>query len=301
MILLLFALADTVEVPFDPQGMVFMHEWGVVEVDMSVSLATGVPVGPSYPIHIDPNYCVEAPVVWFHGDDFTGTLIVEAPGGHLTVTYPEPDRVNTDDTGMPLSAAWRVSGSRAPFVGTVEEESLPLPEMGHFGWAADIWRSVQSQSLTGIRDGWTERFIYYECQIEELFTLPEGEVPPGWPLSQLQVPALVFASGSGGQPLMSPCGRTGSLDTANMEYVDYSRQMFLDTVCSWSDGRLHSDEVAALVDTWETALTSVPEGELRALFPIPEDHYDRISTLELVTDQGHQVYTKRLFLGLVTL
>ena len=308
MIPLLFVLADTVEVPIDPQGIVLMHEWGVVEVDMSVSLATGAPgatAGPLYPIPIDPDFCVEAPVVWFHGDDFTGIFTVEAPGGHLTVTYPEPDRVDTDQTGMPLSAVWRVSGSRHPLimerVDAVEEETFPVPEMGHFGWAADIWRSVPGLSLTGIRDGWSERFIYYECQVEDLFTLPEGEIPSGWPLSQLQVPGLVFASGTDGQPLMSPISGTGDLETANMEYIDYSRQVFLDTVWSWSEGRLLAEEVAALVDTWEATLTSVPDGELRVLFPIPEDRYDRISTLELVTDEGHQVCAKRIFLGLVTL
>ena len=173
--------------------------------------------------------------------------------------------------------------------------------MGHFGWACDIWRSVQGLSLTGIRAGWSERFIYYECQVEDLFTLPEGEIPADWPLSQLQVPALVFTSGADGRPLMSPCDGTGSLETANMEYMDYSRQELMDSVCSWSDGRLLSEEVTALVDTWETTLTSVAEGEMRVLFPIPEDRYNRISTLELVTDEGHQVYAKRLFLGLLTL
>jgi hypothetical protein len=303
MIPLLFALADTVMIPVE-NNLVLVQEWGVIEMDRSAFLAVGAPVGPAYPIPDDSIYCVEAPVVWFVGADFTGTLTVETPAGHLTVTYPEPDVMDTDAAGIPHSASWRLSASALPPVEEIVEqiEESPWvpapPDMGTFGWAAGIWREVETHFLLGTDSGWMERFLYYECRVDGLFGESDGE-DQNWPFSGLQVPALVFRTGPEGLPETAACSIDGSLPEGELVFHPYDRTLLLASLCLWASQRMPSDKLTALADTWEEHLTTVPAGTMLALFPIPEEYYGRISTLDLRTNQDLTVIYKRLFLGMV--
>jgi hypothetical protein len=304
MIPLLFALADTVMVPLENADLVLVQEWGLIEISPSACLAVGAPEGPSLPLPIDPSFCVEAPVVWFQGAEFSGTFTVQTPGGHLTVTYPVPDAVETDDSGMPHTASWHLSASALPRVDEIVEQMeesrwVPAPQdMGGFGWAAGIWREVETHFLQGTETIWMERFLYYECEVEDLLGEPEGN-DSDWPFSGLQVPALVFRTGPEGQPETAACSIDGALPEGEPEYHPYDPDMLHASLCLWASQRIPSDKLTALVDTWEERLTTVPAGELLVLFPIPEAYYGRISTLDLRTDQDLTVVYKRLFLGMV--
>jgi len=318
MLALLFAaLADTVIVPVNAE-MVLVHEWGVVEIEAYTSLASGAPAGPELPLYYDIDYCVEAPVVWFHGADFTGQLTVTSPQGHLTVTYPEPDMVETDLTGMPTSAVWMFEGRSVLLpeemsvlvegIPQIEEETLPegerSPEMPqtHFDWAMDIWRTSPSLILTGSVNDWKEGFIYYESQVDDLFGSPPDGADIDWLVRDLDIPAMIFLSGPEAYSLMCPAQISGDLPSPPEEdYMPYNRSALLEMLCSWGGGGFKSEEIAALVDTWERKLTTVPYGQTVVLFPIPGSYYDAISTLSLDTDQGFEVSYKRLFLGLIVL
>jgi hypothetical protein len=304
MIPLLFALADTVMIPVENNTLVLVQEWGVVEISPSACLAVGAPEGPALPIPVDPSYCVEAPVVWFQGADFSGTFTVRTPEGHLTVTYPVPDAVETDETGRPITASWRLSASALPQVNEIVEQMEELPwapaptSMGAFGWAAGIWREVETHFINGTESVWMERFLYYECEVEDLLGVPDGD-DADWPFSGLQVPALVFRTGPDGQPETAACSIDGALPVGELEYHPYDPDMILESLCLWASQRMPSDKLTALVETWEERLTSVPGGEMLVLFPIPETYNGRISTLDLRTDQDLTVVYKRLFLGMV--
>jgi len=313
--LLFVALADTVIAPVNAD-MVLVHEWGVVEIDTYTSLASGAPAGPQLPIYYDIDYCVEAPVVWFHGADFTGLLTVDAPRGHLTVTYPEPDRTVTDQTGMPIRANWALEGHAAPVeeqipitsegipetAEEIVEESMPEMPNTHFDWAMDLWRAVPSLGLTGTDTGWSESFVYYESQVDNLFGLPPDGADLNWLVRDLDVPAMIFYSGPEAYSLMCPAQIAGELPSPSTgDFVSYERTALLETLCSWGGGGFKSEEITALIDTWESKLTTVPYGQTVVLFPIPSEYYDSISTLSLETDQGFEVSYNRLFLGLIVL
>jgi len=303
MIPLFFALADTIVAPVDPADLVVVTEWGIVEIDRSACLAVGAPEGPSLPLPVDPSYCVEAPVVWFQGADFSGTFTVETPG-RLTVTYPFPDAVEEGDTGMPSTAVWRLAASSLPIMEQIERmvEESPAPaeqSMGHFGWAADIWREVRTHFLHGTGSVWMERFLYYECLVDDLFDAPV-EDDADWPFGGMEVPAMVFRTGTDGAPEAAACRITGTLPGEGLDFAAYDRGLLLSTLCAWSIPGFGSDRLEALADTWETRFTTVPEGAMLIVFPIPGEYHDRISTISLRTDQELQVAYKRLFLGMVT-
>lgn len=315
--LMLAALADTVFVPVDTD-MVLLHEWGVVEIDTYTSVAVGAPTGEELPLFYDIDYCVEAPVVWFHGSDFTGKLTVTSPEGHLTVTYPEPDRVEQDRAGLPVQAVWSLEGysvfltEQTPLpledIPMAEEEVLPNTEgLGDrvatgFDWARDIWRGVPSLGLVGTEGNWRESFIYYESQVDDLFGTPSVDAGFDWLVRDLDVPAMVFMSGPEALSMMCPVSITGEMPSpAEGDFEVYDREVMLATLCSWAGGGFKSEEITALLDTWEKRLTTVPYGENVVLFPIPMEYWDRISTLTLDTEEGCHVEYKRLFLGLIVL
>ena len=315
--LMLAALADTVFVPVDID-IVLLHEWGVVEIDTYSSFAVGAPTGEELPLFYDIDYCVEAPVVWFHGSDFTGKLTVTSPEGHLTVTYPEPDRVEQDPAGMPVQAVWSLEGhsvfltEQTPLpveeIPMVEEEvmvdgeRLVEPPSTGFDWARDLWRRVPSLGLVGTTGNWRESFIYYESQVDDLFGTPPDDAGYDWLVRDLDVPAMVFMSGPEALSLMCPVDMTGEMPSLTEgDFEVYDREVMLAMLCSWAGGGFKSEEITALLDTWERRLTTVPYGENVVLFPIPMEYWDRISTLTLETEQGYDVEYKRLFLGLIVL
>ncbi len=73
-----FAVTDTVAIDIDFET-VYVHEWGVVEVDMGFPTAGGAKWGyldDQGTLEPYTGYGVEAPVVWFHGAQCTGTFTV---------------------------------------------------------------------------------------------------------------------------------------------------------------------------------------------------------------------------------
>lgn len=315
--LLFAALADTIMVPVESE-IVLVHEWGVVEMDTYSTLAYGAPIDSGNPLYYDLDYCVEAPVVWFHGTDFTGELTVKSPGGHLTMTYPDPDTAEFDTTGLPVSAVWSLQGYSAILTEQtpvpaedllmieeavlLEWEGMPEQPSTGFDWAMDIWRSVSSLRLAGTTGNWKESFIYYECEVDELFGTPPAGAGLDWLVRNLDVPVVIFRSGPEAYSLMYPAQMTGEIPSIEERDFDaYDRELMMETLCSWAGGGFKSEEIVALLDTWEEKLTTVPYGQTIVLFPIPMEYYDRISTLSLETDQGHEVSYKRLFLGLIIL
>ena len=72
---------------------VFVHEWGVVLIDEVIPTVSGAERGyleengmlqPYYSMAVD------APVIWFHGPEFTGTLTVEVQNGYFSLLIPLP-------------------------------------------------------------------------------------------------------------------------------------------------------------------------------------------------------------------
>ena len=90
--LILLALSGS-PVTATSEETVFVHEWGVVSIDEVIPMAQGAQQGyldeqgmllPCYPMMVD------APVIWFHGPEFNGTLTVEVQNGYFSLLIPNP-------------------------------------------------------------------------------------------------------------------------------------------------------------------------------------------------------------------
>jgi hypothetical protein len=315
------ALVDTVAVTHDLQT-VRVHEWGVVQLDYGPREAVGAEW--CYPddhgiFQYGGMMMVDAPVVWFHGPDFTGTFTVDIWTGNLTVRYPEPDRIEE----QPALLGGLFPSERVVWEGLVGRNDRPLDDRfsadrisstgcdpESFRWAVPWWREVPSLTVSRESDRWSDRFIYYECTTEAFSVVDDLPVQDEtMPCSAWQGtysgPALVFAwdTEDGGLLVESidvemPDPDIHSADLSEFVPVDPDRMAQI--LCMWARSNFKSEEMTALWRTWEPVIRTRCGmfGERIMLFPLPGETVESISTLHLETDQGYFVEYHRLFLGL---
>ncbi len=291
--LMLAAVCDTVMVPPTTADVVRVHEWGVVWMGETRVVATADPAS-TWDIYSGPSsdeepICAEAPVIYIHGPDFSGTLEVSTETGSFTVLYPDASGVS------PNSALWRfeaMAQDRAP-----GEETLPEAAEIPGNWPVDLWREVPSCRLR-FESGVEDRFIYYETQIpvtdfpSARRMLEQGEVSA----------ALVVRPAAGGLMYMevNPANVPGSL--IDGEFLPLDTGTAVSRLCDWADGDLKTEEVRALWASWRGHLESEGwMGEKILLFPLPESRIRAISTLSLQTGEGYSVEYHRLFVAMVPL
>ncbi len=95
-----------------PDDMVHIHEWGVIQLDHEYQSAVGASPG-----NLDSNgnlqpmeiMSVEAPLVWFHGAECTGTLTVTANSGFVTTAVPWYDGVYVEEETLQEMASQTVT------------------------------------------------------------------------------------------------------------------------------------------------------------------------------------------------
>ncbi len=310
MIPLLFPfLADTVIAPPMDYSEVFVNEWGVVVFTAGGTTVAGAPGedgGLEFGREPFGPLLVDAPVIWIHGAFFQdATLTVKAVQGELTALYPEPHSV--EDESYPVEAEWRISSP--PPVPLTERPTPPEPGDLPFAWAMPLWRDVPSRDLFDHETGdYLGNFLYYEAGI--LFWNPPDDIyDPEILAGHYSPEGLAITVGDEPQvrrhTLVPLPGGSSSADQLADDEV-------LEVICGWAGGRLKSQEIEALWNTWkpffqtesacdELAYDRRGEGELWMLFPLPWDEVEKISTLELVIHgrPDLMVSYNRMFLGLV--
>ncbi len=303
MIPLFFAvLVDTVVAPESYQT-VHVHEWGVVRFDDDGTEAMGTPWSGDYGYPYD-DYCVHAPVVWFHGANCSGSFTVTTPEGWLTELYPIPDETVVIEPPCILSgelperiihAVWNITiGSAEPVSGELREWHTGLP----YEWAAGFWREVPAEYLYRQSDGFIDRFIYYECGL-----------PGDWnDLFHTEESTIVFESGYTGEGIILVTGSLPGYLPVRVEgevsipaitgFYPAEPDSIMSILSGWAGGMLKPAEIEALWNTWEGTLFAGPGSWL--LFPLPPETVDRISRIEFTPDNCWiDVRYERLFLGLV--
>lgn len=282
-----------------------VHEWGVVVFEENSSPMCGETWQDTslYPDYVRVEACAEAPVVWIYGEPFeTGTFTVTTGEQSITLTYPAPDR-----TALGL-AEWDISAhfSADIVVENIEETPMTLEGEetadiydGPFWWAVDSWREVQSLSLCQEYTGIIENFLYYECAVHPGFTDNFFEWGsngnPVFPGTEIQE-ALCFTP-SGVFSVSVPTAEFTPLTLPMLNGI--STNAILDTFSIWGRSNLEPAEISALWETWEPVFTE--EGSFWLVFPIPEQYYDSISTIELEMPESRLIVYDRLFLGAVKL
>ncbi|OPL17600.1 MAG: hypothetical protein AVO35_09215 [Candidatus Aegiribacteria sp. MLS_C] len=282
-----------------------MHEWGVIELDLSFPEARGARWGYLRPNGIlEPwtEYEVEAPVIWFHGAPCTGTLTISSEQGYFTTMLPRPDTL-WDGEGERMAypaaagsqtAVWR--DVRVRYGGfEAEEELLPVDsDPGGFGWAIPFWRRVDSNTITVPGSSYLDTFIYYECTAGDIPGIvndgPGGEDAWGYTGE-----ALLFAP-SGEEVTASLVTVDGTPEEVRR---DLSRSDILSVICNWG-GDLKSIEILALWETWEPAVRQrcVMGGEKVLIFPLTAEQTESVSRITFEPEDDQPVEYARLFLAM---
>ncbi len=300
-----FAVTDTVEINVDYET-VYVHEWGVVEVDMGIPIASGAKWGyldDQGTLEPYTEYEVEAPVVWFHGAQCTGTFTVRVNEGYFTTLFPPPDSMWHEESEKRVSpenfigqtGVWRnVSLTRDI---PENEESLPVAYYADgFSWATPFWRDVPANYVTVPGASYQDRFLYYECTANSLGWFIAGDYPSFARTYGYQGEALVFKEMSG--EIITRIAQVEESVTTLSEAL--SQDEILNTLCGWGDNSFKSQEIQALWSTWEPAIRQrcVQQGQDVMMFPLSPEQVESISTIRFEPDGGNPVDYTRLFLGL---
>ncbi|MBD3277742.1 MAG: hypothetical protein GF388_05530, partial [Candidatus Aegiribacteria sp.] len=129
-----------------------VHEWGVVQTDEVTPFAVGARRGylDDHGIIQPPEaMAVDAPVVWFHGPEFTGSFTVEVTDGYFTTLIPEPRHNDMLDE---IQVQPRESTAFWDELDCFHAEEIPHDRRATPGyyifdgyeWAMDFWRRVPS-------------------------------------------------------------------------------------------------------------------------------------------------------------
>jgi len=297
--LLWCALADTGIVNV-PSNMVFIHEWGVIEVDEFYLEAEGCPDGwvGEYGYFQDyPENEVTAPVVYFHGAECSGTFSVEIHDGLFTTLLPYPDSVaHAAVPGLPGSdvytAVWEdLRITKDPPAITEETETTRGPyRLDCFSWAVPFWREVPANTVYYPATDFEDVFLYYESTINN----PEMFMGDYY---NHRGEALVFFSEDG----ELTCVKVTVPDETDARGETLSDLEIMTELCGWAHNGLKSAEITALWKTWRPLLRTrcELEGQTLMLFPLTVEQEEMVSTLRFVpTENRLLVSYERLLLGL---
>ena len=273
-----------------------VHEWGVITWDCGSALVQSSPF-------VFQEAVTRAPVIYYHGPEFTGSFTVTVDNGQLIELYP------TTKPWMPDSYTWsgRFSLDYLPLRGLSETDpgiSVPMD----FQWALEYWRIPETLTFNG-DEGITEEFLYYESTLEDVTFLPlypGSEVEPdrSAPLNL----ELMLLGVENGELKATTCtlarfaARSGmplNWETVVSDDGSEIRDIFYE----WSRDLIDIEEVDALWFTWRDWFTTGSfdgsrsmEDAVLAVYLVPEELTGGISTLNLETEEGYPVDYHRYLL-----
>lgn len=297
MILLAYVLANVLLAEW-ADDMVYIHEWGVIEMDELFLKASGCPDG-----YIDefgyiqeyPMPEVTAPVVYFYGADCSGTFTVRILEGSFTLLLPYPDSLAYEiDVGVYYSAVWEnlTITSFEPLADATTEATIVTtgPEYENcFDWAVPFWRMVPANQIRYPSTGYDDVFIYYES------IMSNPSIFIGDYYNHVGE-ALIFFREDGEMVCVNATVPIES-DAVGETLSDLE---IMAVLYSWGDGAMLSEEIAALWKTWKPLLRTRCKLENRTLmlFPLTDRQESIVSTLSFVPDANILVHYERLLLGL---
>jgi len=300
MILLACVLANALLAEFS-DDMIYIHEWGVIEMDELYLRASGCPEG-----YIDeygyvqeyPMAEVTAPVVYFYGADCSGTFSVRIPDGSFTLLLPYPDSIAYEtDPEVLHTAVWEnltVKPVESVIDASTEASNVTRgPQLDDcFAWAVPFWRMVPANTIHYPSAGYEDVFIYYESGMSnpEMF-IGEYYNHVG--------EALIFFPEDGEMVC--------TLATVPLESDAIGETLsdleILAVLHNWGEGGMLAEEILALWKTWEPLLRTRCELEnlTLMLFPLNDRQENLVSALSFVPVENILIQYDRLLLGLGTI
>jgi len=272
-----------------------VHEWGVITWDYGSALVQSSPF-------VFQEAVSRAPVIYFHGPEFTGSFTVTVDNGQLIELYPTTVPWMTD------SYTWsgRFSLDYLP-LRDLEETDRGLSAPSDFQWALEYWRVPETLIFNG-DDGIAEEFLYYESTLEDVTFLPlhpGSEVEPE--RSNTLNLELLLLGMEDGRLMATTCtlarfaARSGmplSWETVVSDDGLEIRDIFYE----WSRDLIDIEEVDALWFTWRDWFTTGSfDGRMNmdtvlAVYLMPQELTGSVSTLSLETEEGYPVDYSRYLL-----
>lgn len=283
---------------------IIVHEWGVLSWTGPESSFSGAPdARPDFP---DPDgMLVRAPVLYFHGPEFSGTVTVSTQNGVVSHVHPEV----SDGGAGSMFCSWKGSFGYDRNTGSLRETAAPIEDgrglLPFSRWPYHLWRTGESMTIR--TSCATEGFLYYETAPENLGFLPCSR--GGQPVADewQQVPAIALAWSETG-PVFAECTLEDIPGPGDEAFIPMTPDLVQHALRRWSRNVIDIEEADALWNTWMdwfsggyAAGGSYPNGLL--LYPIPEELLESLSTIEVVPDGPSQypVRVQRLILAAVPL
>jgi len=296
MILMILLFLTGSEPIIASDDIILVHEWGVVLTDEVVLEALGAERGfleEDGTLQPYSMMLVDAPVIWFHGPPFSGSLTVTVQNGYFTLLIPNPAAVSFCDEPSPVFSEGENYVAVWEDLVFTDDESMPADRRGvsdseaGFEWAMPFWREVPALTVRYDPLSFTDRFVYYECSASNLFDSNE-------PLENIEGSFLMFYGKDGELTADLMIDRGITVESA------LSRDGILEIFAGWGNDEFLEEEIEALWQTWKPSLLSrcVIYGEKVIVFPLTGEQVESISTIELETELHHNVVYSRLFLAI---
>ncbi len=273
-----------------------VHEWGVITWERGTAFAQGAPCD-----YFD-EVVTRAPVVYFHGPEFSGRFEVAVDNGQIIELYPVDGAWSSD------SHVWAgdfVLGY-LPIRDITESRGIPVPS--DFGWALEYWREPEVLTFNGF-NGLSEKFLYYETTMDDVTFMPlyPGSEPDIERGGHFDLEILLLGMDDG--KLMATTCTLARFEARTVIPLTWEIGIgpegseILDVFYEWSRDLIDVQEVDALWNTWmdwftfEAIRTLEGSGaDAIAVYLLPADLTDNVSTLFLETEEGYPIDYSRYLL-----
>lgn len=262
-----------------------VHEWGVLTWVWEAPVFSAVPGASSFESVTSDDLMpgggdvmLRAPVLYFHGPAFSGTVTVKTNNGSFFDIYPSVPDADSDH----IHCTWRVDFSHSDI-----EEYPDFHGMAPGEWNYALWREVYALSISRA-DGWNDKFLYYETAPETTDFLPYTPGVESLCEEYMDVEALLIKERSDGI-FYSHCTLRDIVYGGDMEYTGINSEDILRVLYGWSVNVIEIDEVDALWNTWSTWVLRDHMSEPAynnglVMYMIPAELTEKLSIISVIPD-----------------
>lgn len=283
-LVLLTAFALAFCITPDELPHISVQEWGVITWNDEDPVVTSTPENqvlfPTGPVVTDPDgYAVRAPVLYFNGPEFSGTVTVRTDNGAIFDIYPSV----LDGNRTHSSVSWTCSFSNERI-----EEYGDYRGMAPGEWNYQMWRVDPALTITDALN-WQDKFLYYETAPETVDFLPYLPQTESVCEEYRDLQALVIKRRADGV-FFSECTLGELVYGGDMEYIAISPDGVMRVLFDWSVGILEPEQMDALWRTWSSWILFDNSGERlygngMVLYLVPDELTQRISTITVEPDE----------------
>lgn len=265
-----------------------VHEWGVLTWSGDNPVLSAVPgtashesLLPDHPITDEDGFLLRAPVLYFHGPAFSGSVTVKTDNGSIFDIYPPVPDENRNYN----YCTWTADFGYEPV-----EEYPNFNGMAPGEWNYDLWRTNDALSISRA-DGWTDKFLYYETAPASTDFLPYRPGMESLCEEHMDIKALVIKNGRGGV-FYSHCTLRDIVYGEDIEAKDMKSDDILRILYDWSIDVIFFEEVDALWNTWSSWVLRDHMNEPAysnglVMYVIPAELTEKLSTISVVPDDSH--------------